>query len=315
MASDRQKTPDAPDVPGHAPDGTQASGPADSHQVDVRADLSEACDEPAEVSETTDLPRTESGSSAVEASGDQTDANDETNRLRSLAGPPSPHDTAGPRLRTMELIDKVVAARDAFERESERILFATSPITFVRQVEHDLLETGGDPIESNKTPDPPNSDRDRSGAEAGDDQTEVDIPTDPGQPTEPTKDEQRLRWVAEAMLLVRDYPDWSDAAVARKVGKAPSSLSRCQEYKMAAAIARGDKRNLHRGHITVDSDSGLCDVEAVAATVEDSDDRLDRGQPIQGSKYFREYCAECEEPMKVSPDKVGANPVCESCRN
>jgi hypothetical protein len=59
---------------------------------------------------------------------------------------------------------------------------------------------------------------------------------------------RKRRWVADAMLLVRDHPDWSDAAIANEVDVNPSQLSRCSEYKMAAAMARGQKSDLPRGH-------------------------------------------------------------------
>jgi len=129
-----------------------------------------------------------------------------------------------------------------------------------------------------------------------------------------SKREQRAKWLAEAMLLVRDRPDWSDAEIARQVGKHPSTLARSKEFKSAAALARGDKTDRLQGNITVDSDSGLRDVEAVAPAAVQPDEKADRGQPVAGSRYVREYCAECGEPMKVKPDQVGTNPVCKDCK-
>lgn len=85
--------------------------------------------------------------------------------------------------------------------------------------------------------------------------------TDPGaRPTR--KHEERAIWLAKAMLFVRDHPDWSNAEIARCVGVHPATLSRSREYQTAAAMARESKNNLPRGHITVDPDSGLSDVEA-----------------------------------------------------
>jgi len=62
------------------------------------------------------------------------------------------------------------------------------------------------------------------------------------------------RWLADAMLQVRDHPEWSDAEIARQVRVNPSTLSRSPEYQAAAAMARGDKACLPKGQITVDPD-------------------------------------------------------------
>jgi len=39
----------------------------------------------------------------------------------------------------------------------------------------------------------------------------------------------------------------------------------------------------------------------------------DRGQPIKGSRFYREFCSECEEPMRVTKEKVGVGLLCEQC--
>ncbi|MBI2826539.1 MAG: hypothetical protein HYX69_17850 [Planctomycetia bacterium] len=127
------------------------------------------------------------------------------------------------------------------------------------------------------------------------------------------KNATKAKWLAEAMILVREHPDWPDAEIARRVGKHKSRLSRSREYQTAAAFARGNKTDLPRGHVTVSADSGSRDVDAVAPP-DAGDDQSDRGHPIPGSKYVREYCAECGEPMKVTPDKVGTAPVCQDCQ-
>ena len=85
-----------------------------------------------------------------------------------------------------------------------------------------------------------------------------------------SKGEKRTLWLAQAMLLVRDHPEWPDAEIARQVGKDKSTLSRSKEYQAAAAMARGVKDDRRRGHISVDSDSGFRDVEAY------SDDPVER---------------------------------------
>jgi len=71
-----------------------------------------------------------------------------------------------------------------------------------------------------------------------------------------------LVWLAHAMLLVRDHPEWSDAKIAREVRKDKSILSRSPEYQAAAAMARGTKADRPKGHVTLDADSGRRDIEA-----------------------------------------------------
>ena len=97
---------------------------------------------------------------------------------------------------------------------------------------------------------------------------------DEAEATKPTgttsKSEQRAKWLAQAMLLVRDNPGLSDAEIARRVGKDKSTLSRSREYQNAAAMSRGVTGDRNRGHITVDPESGLRDVEAY------SDDSAER---------------------------------------
>ena len=74
--------------------------------------------------------------------------------------------------------------------------------------------------------------------------------------------EKHADWLAKAMLLVRDHPEWSDRTIAGKVSRHPSTLSRSREYQAAAAMARGSKDELRRGHITVDAETGQEDIEA-----------------------------------------------------
>ena len=72
------------------------------------------------------------------------------------------------------------------------------------------------------------------------------------------------------MLTVQDHPDWSDAVIARTVDVHPGQLTakRSPQYQAAAAMARGKKHDRTKGRVTVDPDSGLCDVEAYS----DADD-------------------------------------------
>lgn len=124
---------------------------------------------------------------------------------------------------------------------------------------------------------------------------------------------RQQEWLAKAMLLVRDHPEWSDAKIAREVGVNPGTLSRSGVYKAAKKLARGSSTDRFRGYMKVDPDSGMKEVEAVAQQADPIEDRSDRGQPIQNSRYFREYCAECLEPMKVKKDQVGQKPLCDHC--
>jgi hypothetical protein len=140
-------------------------------------------------------------------------------------------------------------------------------------------------------------------------------PTSTQPPTTAERPDTHTEWLAKAMLIVRDHPYWSDAEIARRVGKNPGTLSRSTEYKLAADLARGSKTDVPQGHVKTDSDSGLRDVEAVAPPAPLSDDKTDRGQPIPGSKYVREYCTECGEPIKVTPERVGTKPLCDHCAN
>lgn len=143
---------------------------------------------------------------------------------------------------------------------------------------------------------------------------DLDSPAgDPHDTRREARNGNRMEWLAMAMLMVRDHPDWSDAEIARRVEKNAGTLSRSKEYQTAASLARGSKTDRPAGYITVAPDSGLADVEAVAPSRAPADDRPDRGEPIPGSRYSREYCAECDEPIAVMPDKVGKRPVCDRC--
>jgi hypothetical protein len=74
---------------------------------------------------------------------------------------------------------------------------------------------------------------------------------------------KRARWLGLASILVKDHPDWSDAAVAREADVAPSTLSRDPVYQAVAVMARCPRTPPRRGYVTTDSDTGHLDVEAV----------------------------------------------------
>jgi hypothetical protein len=136
----------------------------------------------------------------------------------------------------------------------------------------------------------------------------VDDDQEPGEP-KATKREQTRKWLTAAMMEVQVHPDWSDAEIARRVGKSPGTLSRSTLYRNAASLARGSKTDRPKGYVEADPDSGTAGVEAVAL----DHDHPDRGKRIPGSNLFREYCDKCDERIRVARDKVGKKPVCEEC--
>lgn len=73
--------------------------------------------------------------------------------------------------------------------------------------------------------------------------------------------QRKAKWVAEAMLLVRDHPDWSDAKIAGQVGRDAAQLSRCPEYRVAAGYAR--ERRIPKGFLSTDPDTKVRSVEAI----------------------------------------------------
>jgi hypothetical protein len=60
------------------------------------------------------------------------------------------------------------------------------------------------------------------------------------------------QWLGEALILLRDHPEWTDARIARECGVDRSRLSRSKEFKKAAGLARGRKADLPRGEKTAD---------------------------------------------------------------
>jgi hypothetical protein len=100
-----------------------------------------------------------------------------------------------------------------------------------------------------------------------------------------TRRERRAKWLAEAMLTVRDHPEWSDATIAERVGIDKSRLSRSPEYRAAASMVRTPKTPAGSVRIA----NGDRELEAVDDSFdpnrpasrqwqdeEDTDDRIDR---------------------------------------
>jgi hypothetical protein len=114
--------------------------------------------------------------------------------------------------------------------------------------------------------------------------------------------EPREVWLARAMFTVKKHPEWSDAEVAKAVGVHKSTLCRCDEYKIAAAIAR-KPRSPRRGYRDRSGDV----VAVVASTVLPSE-----AEPISGSRYYRAKCMGCGESIRV-PESQRDSPQCDDC--
>jgi hypothetical protein len=114
-----------------------------------------------------------------------------------------------------------------------------------------------------------------------------------GEGTSHSRGKRRILWLAQAMLLVRDHPDWTDAAIAKAVGIDKSRLSRTPEYKRAAQEARKprqpDGRAFFReSHRSVEAVDDSLDPNRPASRQwqdeEDLDDRIDREMRERNAK-------------------------------
>jgi len=102
----------------------------------------------------------------------------------------------------------------------------------------------------------------RTETESGGDERTVDDVDGSGKPAAETRQQRKLEWLAKAMILVQENPDWPDVVIAQKVGRNPSQLSRSKSYQTVAAGFRGDKSSIVSGFIVKDDDTGTLDVEA-----------------------------------------------------
>lgn len=100
-----------------------------------------------------------------------------------------------------------------------------------------------------------------------------------------TRRERRAKWLAEAMLTVRDHPEWPDAKIADRVGIDKSRLSRSPEYRAAASMARTPKTpegsvRFANGDRELEAVDDSFDPNRSASRQwqdeEDTDDRIDR---------------------------------------
>ena len=128
---------------------------------------------------------------------------------------------------------------------------------------------------------------------------------------------QKMEWLANAMLHVQEKPHLYDSEIAELVGKHRSTLSRNQTYQIAAAKAReadaGKAKSL-TGLASWDEDSGQRSVDVISPSSHAKKPHEDRGNAICGSTLFVEYCAECDDKIRVSKAKVGKSPLCDACR-
>lgn len=70
-----------------------------------------------------------------------------------------------------------------------------------------------------------------------------------------TRRSPRLEWLAKAMLIVKEHPDWSDRRIADAAGIGPSTLSRSPEYQASAQLARQPKKLPPKGHVDIDPET------------------------------------------------------------
>ncbi len=127
-----------------------------------------------------------------------------------------------------------------------------------------------------------------------------------------TRKDRRLIRESKAIALRMAHPDWLDTQIAEAVGVHPGTLSKWTNYQSSKALAQGESTAVQKGHVTRNAESALHDVEA-PTHANYCENKSDRGQPIPGSRYFREYCAECDEPIMVKGCRVGTNPICDHC--
>lgn len=86
----------------------------------------------------------------------------------------------------------------------------------------------------------------------------------PQQPKRPaSKRRDRAKWLGEALILLKDHPEWSDAEIARKVGIHPGNLSRCLEFQMLTQLSRGAPSDRPAGAANIDPDTGQRDVDGI----------------------------------------------------
>ena len=81
-----------------------------------------------------------------------------------------------------------------------------------------------------------------------------DAEAQPGSATD--RKQAKLEWLAKAMLLVKENPEWPDSDIADEVGVHKGTLSRSPEYQAAADLARAPKKAPTKGHVDIDPVTG-----------------------------------------------------------
>lgn len=79
---------------------------------------------------------------------------------------------------------------------------------------------------------------------------------------------RKWRWVAEALLLRKEHPEWPDAEIARQVGVHAGTLSRNKTYRAARAMVHSGKGNPRRGYVIRNDDTKHSDI---VPTTDDQD--------------------------------------------
>lgn len=88
-----------------------------------------------------------------------------------------------------------------------------------------------------------------------------------------TRQEKKLKWLTQAMMLLQNDPGRPDCEIAKKVGVHPSTLSRDDTYRAAAERARAASQSnaIKKGRLIRDRDTKTTDVEAYDFDHEDRD--------------------------------------------
>lgn len=93
-----------------------------------------------------------------------------------------------------------------------------------------------------------------TGQVAGFSPSQPEAATQPGSTTD--RKQSKLEWLAKAMLLVREHPEWPDSDIANEVHVHKGTLSRSPEYQAAADLARAPKKAPTKGHVDIDPETG-----------------------------------------------------------
>jgi hypothetical protein len=132
----------------------------------------------------------------------------------------------------------------------------------------------------------------------------------------------RGQWLAQAMMMVRDQPELSDAKIADSVGVHPSTLCRDEEYRRVADMAREPRARPTSGR--KDRSGGIEAAERAPGGAGERPAAAKEppvpvvGQPVPGSKrrLVWERCAvpKCDTMFGVAAADLGTGQVCHECK-